>query len=148
MNAKVKSIIEFKTRILRASITKAAATTAYSSGDVVANAADDNGFVFPGAADIGGTRSGSIEFMTIRSSANQASKMIGELWLFDQPQASLVADNGVFNPSDADLDNLIGIISFADTDWKVGGSTSGVNGNAVAQIRTDGIPYFLRGTVS
>lgn len=112
---------------------KADATTQYTAGDVICNAAT---LVFPNAIRGG---SGLLNFATITTSNNATAKPTLELWLFDTTIAA-VADNAAFAPTDAEMLTLIGVVRFESSDFKVGLSGAATNGNAMCQVSNIGIP--------
>jgi hypothetical protein len=102
-------------------------TTTYQAGDVWGDAATDV-LTFSNCSRIEGG-SGTIIGATFVGSANQATKLQGELWLFKLiPQ--VLADNAPFAPLDSDVLNCVGVIPFGST-WYVGNSTSGAGGNCI-----------------
>jgi hypothetical protein len=61
-----------------------------------------------------------------------------ELWLFDQ-SFTATADDAAFDPTDADLENLIGVVSTADGTYYDGSD------NSVCVIRNIGLVLDLKG---
>lgn len=134
MTTKVNAIIEFQTAKVSASLTRPSNTTQYAAGDVISAVTTNNHFEFADAVRRGPSLlSGSISSARIVSSANQATKLDAELWLFDEDIAE-VADNFAFAPTDAEMLTLVGIIPFPVADWYVGKADSGTDGNAVCQV--------------
>jgi hypothetical protein len=73
---------------------------------------------------------GMIVAMGLVDSANQATALVGEIWLFNADLAARDVDNGAFTPTDADLeDNLIGIITLPTP--IDGDATAGAGGNTI-----------------
>lgn len=136
MSGKTESIIEFTTKQVRASLTRPANVTAYAAGDVVAAAAGDH-FTFEELIQPK-TLSGSISTARLHSSGNQGTKLDGELWLFSADIAE-VGDNAAFNPSDAEMLTMIGIIDFGVASWRVGSAGAGASGNAVCEVKNIGL---------
>lgn len=128
MTTKVISTTEFKRVAVSSAITRPNNATQYAAGDVVAAVTTSNHFTFAGATSkAGGT--GRITNARITSSANQSTKLDGELWLFHTDIAE-VGDNVAFAPSDAEMLTRIGIIDFATASWVAGKSDSGADGNS------------------
>lgn len=140
MTTRQGAVVEFRTAIVRAVITRPANADQYSAGDVATSAADKP-LVFSGAAR-SDVMTGSIEYARIHSSANQGTKADLEMWLFNAEPPDR-ADNLAFEPSDALLDNLVGIIEFPVNNWKSGHPTSGAGGNAVCEAGSLAIPFRL-----
>lgn len=67
---------------------------------------------------------GVIKSMVIVDDASQSGTI--ELWLFNQTFTA-GADNAVWTPVEAELENLVGIISTTDGIWYTGGATATVN---------------------
>lgn len=127
----MQSWLAHRTARVSASLTRPSNADAYAAGDVIAAVTTDDHFTFSGMGRDGkDLRSGSIDAAVLISSANQTTKLDGELWIFDTDIAE-VGDNAAFAPTDAELDNLIGVIDFGVDDWKEGDATSGADGNAV-----------------
>lgn len=146
MTTKVNAVIEFQTKAARASLTRPANTTQYAAGDVISAVTTNNHFEFEDVVRRGPSLlSGSISSARIVSSANQATKLDAELWLFDTDIAE-VADNSAFAPTDAEMLTLVGIIPFPVADWYVGDATSGAGGNAVCQVDGLSIAFQARTT--
>lgn len=126
-----------------ATLTRPADTTAYAVGDVVCNSTSAPVILtFPY-----GARNGSavLQHAVIVDSANVATKPDLELWLFDTAMA-MDNDNAAFTPTDAELLNLIGVVSFATGSFKAGDATSGAGGNAICEATNIGIPVNPAGS--
>jgi len=124
-------------------ITRPANTDVYTAGDVVSEVTSNDHFTFEEVNRPGGIKKhlgGSIATARLHSSANQATKLDGELWLFSQDIAE-VADNGAFAPTDAEMLTLVGIIDFPVANWKEGIATAGAAGNAVCEAFNLGLAY-------
>lgn len=127
------------------SVTRPANTTQYTAGDVVSDAAGSQ-FVFTEInqynSHSGNAGSGAlIQSAVCISSANQSTKPDLELLLFDSepsPSSGAFEDNAAFDPTDASLNDLIGIISFAQADWVAGNTASGASGNSACQATNVG----------
>lgn len=122
-------------RIVQASVTRPANTTAYAAGDALTNSTSapvvltfENMARFPGGGGI-------VRVAHLLDSAAQATKISAELWLFAGAAAPTPDnDNVPFTPTDAELANLIGVIVFdgLTAGWVfVGDVTAGAGGNAV-----------------
>lgn len=121
-----------------ATFTRPADTTAYTSGDVVNNSTSAPVIMtFPNA---GSGEGAIIQTATLFSSANQATKLAGELWLFDTAM-TMDNDNAVFTPTDAESLTLIAVIAFPASAWVVGDATSGASGNALCNAQQLYIPF-------
>lgn len=109
-----------------------------------AYAANDNVgglLTFPNAAVTAGG-DGFITTMTIVDDASQSAQL--ELWLFNQIFTP-GADNAAWTPLEADLENLVGILSTIDGTWYTGGATATVNvGEHMLQYRCVGTSLFGR----
>lgn len=88
---------------------------AYSAGDAV------GGKLTFSDASSPGTNSGRVTGVTIIDDAGQDAAT--ELWLFDQ-NFTPIADNAAAAFSEADLENLVGIIAIAAADYKASGTPS------------------------
>lgn len=131
--------VSFLTESASDAITRPANTTQYTAGDVVADATDNAFFTFT-FAQRQGKVSGSFSTARIVSSANQSTKPTFELWLF-RATPGTTADNATWDVSDAELLDCIGVISFAQADWKGGTLTAGAGGNAYCQATNIGIAF-------
>jgi len=123
-----------KTGSTRASFTRPANTTQYAAGDTMSDSAAV--MTFPKALK---EFSGAIQQAILVDSANQSTLLDAELWLFDTAPA-VPTDNAAIAFTDAELARLIGVISFASVDSKVGIPTSGADGNVVNVQSGLGIP--------
>ena len=88
---------------------------AYSANDAVGGL-----LTFENAALVSGA-GGFVTDMQIIDDAGQDAEL--ELWLFDQTFTAM-ADNAAWAPSEADLENLIAIITTADGAWCAAGTPS------------------------
>lgn len=141
--ATTKALVTFDTAIVIDTITRPANATPYTAGDVIANN-DDSYLTFPGSVKPP-KWTGMISGARIMSSANQATKPDIEMWLFRSPPTE-IADNDAFAPSDAEVRELVGIVSFPVASWQVGNPGSGAAGNCVCEAMPKAIP--LRGGVN
>lgn len=123
--------------VVSASITRPTDTTQYGVGEVI-DAATGAGITFVDVVRTPGAK-GVITGAAIIDSANQSTKPSIELWLFNAPLTAYDNDNAVFTPTDADLANRVGVITFPNT--FVGDATSGASGNAVYQSDQIVLPF-------
>lgn len=130
-----KQVVGAVTKIIEAAYTRPANTTQYAAGDQISDSASSpSPLTFSGVGvqmnmpdDFA---SGVILDAVCIDSANQATKPDFELYLFDtEPTAN--NDNAAWSPTDADMLNCIGVIAFAQADWKEGNPTAGAGGNAI-----------------
>lgn len=146
MTTRQHAIIEYQTTIVRSAITRPADTTAYASGDIIA---DTDGEVLrfdKVTRRLSNGRSGAIDCARLTSSANQAAADM-ELWLFADHVPTLGADNSALALADDDLDHLAGIIPFPADDWRVSNAASGASGNAVCEARNLSLPFVAVNTL-
>lgn len=150
------SAVSFRYKTFRSTIVRPADTTVYTAGDIVAGASNEI-FTFGTAwqelasADVdygvarrqAETKSFSMDWLQLVSSANQATKMAGSIWFFITSPTSQ-ADNTAFAPTDTQMEeSIIAKFDFADTDWSVGNSTVGVGGNSLCDIPTRGRSFGI-----
>lgn len=118
-------------KIVSATVTRPANTTAYTAGDALTDSTTaPSALTITGMARFNGG-GGTIVAALLLDSANQATKPDLELWIFS---ASPVPDNdnAVFTPSDAECATLVGIIEFRGvTKSYVGDATAGAGGNLI-----------------
>lgn len=151
MNA-IEAVVSFRTRTFRSSITRPDNTDAYTAGDAICAVTTNDHFTFGAASDdnsktpgrMGGPLSGTLNGIRLHSSANQATKLQGELWIFST-DITEVADNAAFAPLDAEMLTLVAIVPIASVSWYVGKADSGASGNAVAVIDNLDIPIRTAG---
>lgn len=126
-----------KVYALTGSLTRATGTTQYAAGDVMANGTPATVSFTPVSdyPNVGGL----IQSASIVSSANKATKLDAELWLFASDITDLDADNVAWTPTDAQLQSLIGIIAFPTASWKAGDATADAAGNAACVVVNLGI---------
>ena len=148
---KIDAMLGFRTKFPSATLTRPANTTAYASGDVISDATGDAHFTFGSASDDGSKMVSRPDVGTItlnsvllHSSANQATKLQAELWLFWADIAN-VADNAAFAPTDAEMLTLVTIVQIPQSAWFVGNAGSGANGNAVCVISNIDTPIKTSG---
>lgn len=116
-------------------------TNAYTAGDTI-NESTSAGTVltFTNCVRFEGG-SGAIGKVTIDDSANVATKLQCELWLFDTaPAAATIGyDNAAFAPTDAEMQTVAAVIPISTA--YVGTSTSGAGGNAFLTSGVVNIPF-------
>jgi hypothetical protein len=122
------------TTIVSASYTRPADTTAYGAGDVVANSTSAATVLTFSNIARGPGLGGVIQHALLIDSAAQSTKPDLELWLFDTAP-TMQNDNAAWNPSDAELEALIGRIDFALGSFK----TAGANG--ATQAANISVPF-------
>lgn len=121
--------------IIQATLTLPAGAAVYAAGDAMTDsAASPTALTFANAARYNGG-GGIIKGVTILDSANQATKLSAELWLFRGSAAPTPDnDNAPFTPTDAELANLLGVIVFdgPTAGWSyIGDATVGAGGNVI-----------------
>jgi hypothetical protein len=133
----MKSVVLGQCHTVAATFTRPSDTTAYASGDVVCNSTSVPTIMT--FADALKYNNAVLQHAMIVTSANVATKPDLELWLFDTTVA-MDNDNAAFTPTDAELLNLVGVVSFATGDFKAGDATGGAGGNAICEATNLGIP--------
>jgi len=123
------------TVIALAAYTRPADTTQYAAGDQVADGTPSV-LEFAVSRVAGGT--GVIIHASCTDDANQAVKPNFRLYLFDT-LPTIAADNAPWTPSDADMVNIIGFITF--NEWEIGLATVGAGGNCVSLAPDLQIPF-------
>ena len=121
----------FDVHIVRDSIARPDNTTGYAAGDVISEETTNDHFIFTQCLREAGM-TGTIDWVRLISSANVATKLDAELWLFKADIAE-VADNSAFAPTDAEMLTLVAVIPLPSTEWYVGTVTGGAGGNAVVE---------------
>lgn len=106
---------------------------AYSAGDAVGGK-----LTFANAARVSGGK-GVINSITLVDDGNVKAAL--ELWLYNQ-DFTANNDNATFDPSDADNENLVGVIPIYGTDY------FSANDNACACLRGLGLEFQLVSTTS
>jgi hypothetical protein len=97
-------------------------TPTITAGAYVANDNVGGLLTFANATDVSGS-GGVIKDMVIIDDASQSAAL--ELWLFNQTFTQ-GADNAVWTPVEADLENLVTVITTADGTYYTGGATGTV----------------------
>lgn len=126
-------------KLITVSLTRPSNTTDYAAGDVVTDGSQSR-FVFEELSEFKG-KGGIIQNAVLISSANQATKIDADLFLFAADVTDLDADNAAFTPTDDQLKNCIGVIDFADASFKAGDGQSGASGNAICVAANVGIAF-------
>ena len=110
------------------SFTRPNDTTAYAAGDHVINSTSSpTANAIAGCARINGG-SGTIMNAILIDSANMATPIMPEVWIFDTPWTP-DNDNAAITPADAECATVVAIIQF--NTMAVGDATSGAGGNRV-----------------
>lgn len=134
------------TNVVQQPITRPNDVAPYASGDVVSTATvlGDPVIVFDAVARSNGG-SGMIMTALLIDSANQPTQPIFELWLFKVRPLSVgtPVDNAAFNPSDADMLNLVGVITMSSP--KVGNAAAAAAGNLMIQSDVIALPFKCAG---
>lgn len=154
MSGPTEAIVQFKTKVYRgntgagASLTRPSNTDPYTAGDVISAVTSNDHFTFGANSNdnskrVGRANPGTMFLNAARlwSSANVATKLTAELWLFSSDIVE-VADNGAFAPTDAEMLTLIGVIDFPSSSWRAGIATAGAAGNAVCEVRNIDLPMI------
>ena len=130
------------TKIVTATLTRPANTTAYASGDEVT---DTGGTIrtFTSAARASGL-SGVITGANASFSSNWAVKPSLELWIFDTTSTP-ITDNSAFAPTDGVNDTLLGIIPLSTT---YQGDATGSTGNFAMDSGQVNIPFVTVGSAN
>jgi hypothetical protein len=115
--------------VLKIAVTPTISTSAYTSGDAIGGL-----LTFANAARVSGG-GGVIQSVTIVDKDQERPPL--DLVLFDQTFTN-TADNAAFDPTDADLANVIGVVSI--NAW------ANFNDNAVGTAAGVNLPYDLTGT--
>lgn len=117
-----------KVVIVSDSLTRANNTTAYDVNDVISKTGTAGTMLyFPTGIFIDG--GGVITNATLVSSQNATTKLEADLLLFSEA-ITLAADNAAFAPTDANMEKLIGVVSFTAAAGKAGNAGSAGAGNA------------------
>lgn len=135
--------VQFHTHRANEELTRSANTTAYAAGEVISAVTSNNHFTFDNATRPGTSTKqlgGAVATAILHSSANVATKLDAELWLF-HTDISEAADNSAFVPTDAEMLTVIGVIDFATADWKEGLATAGAAGNSLCQVSNIGLAF-------
>lgn len=123
--------------VVEASFTRPSDTTAYAANDVAGPTAGAAVITFSNCARANG-RGGVIVGATLHDSANQSTKPVMELMLFDTTFTP-DADNAAFTPTDAEMETWIGSIAYGPS--SIGDATAGASGNAAFSLAPLAIPF-------
>lgn len=115
-------------KLTSGSLIRPADVTAYAVGDVVA--AVTTSLTLPFLISRYASEGGIIRSAVMISSAQVATHLDAELFLFSSNITDIDADNATFTPTDAQMETLVGVISFATASWKAGDLTAGAGGNS------------------
>lgn len=120
-------------KVITASKTRPADTTAYTAGDVVAESTSAaTVWTFAGAAralGLGGILQGAVFI----DSVAQSTKPDLELYLFDTA-VTTQNDNAAWAPTDADMEKCLGFIAFPSGLFKTGSGNGVVNVEGIAKV--------------
>jgi hypothetical protein len=121
-----------KTRIVSKSVTRPTNTDGYTANDVIGTV-----MAFEGLANF---REGGalIQSAALISSQNAATKLDADLLLFSS-SVTAAADNAAFVPTDAQMETLVGVISFPTASGKAGHAGAAAAGNAFCSVANLGI---------
>jgi hypothetical protein len=128
-------------------VTRPSDTNQYTANDAWSDstsAPTTGGFTFTSAARQSGG-SGVITDVVIVSSANQATLMQGEIWIFDTA-VTAINDNAAFTVSDTEYLTAVAIIPF--TMVSIGNATSGAGGNVGVQVSGLNIGFTTVGSAN
>lgn len=126
-------------RSISATFTRPNDTNGYVAGDVVNDSTSaPTVMTFPRATRGAGECS-FVQMATLYSSANVATKLEGDLYLFSAT-VTPDNDNAAFTPTDAEMLTLIAVIAFPASSWVQGDRTSGAGGNAACNAQNLWIP--------
>lgn len=121
-------------RTVDASFSRSNNTTPYAAGQVLGNGAPltFSGFCFDKLG------SSLILQATCVDEANQTTKPDLQLFLFDTAP-TVFADAAAFAPVNADMERLVGIVSFPVANFIVANAGSGASGNVVCDAQNLGL---------
>ena len=109
-------------------------TNAYASGDLIGSAVIEFEGAVPGDGANSQTIGGLIQSVIITDLAKQSANI--DVVFFDaNPSNTTFTDNAAFDPADADLPNVIGVVSV--TDWKA------FNDSSMGQALQVALPFVL-----
>lgn len=101
-------------KTIKVDVTRPADTTAYAVGDAISDstsAPTSGGFTLSNAARKSGG-SGIITDICVMTSADPATRLAGEIFVFDQSVTN-INDNSAFAVSDSEIKNCVAVIPFA-----------------------------------
>jgi hypothetical protein len=114
INSSGAGIVEVRHRIVTVttSLTRPADTSGYNAGDAITSSTSAPAdLTFSNCARISGG-SGTIIGAVIMTDNDPATRLSGELWLFDST-ITLTNDNAAFSVTDSDMEKLVDIIPFS-----------------------------------
>ena len=135
----MRTPVGFRPVFVSDSITRPSNTTAYAAGDAISEVTSNDFFTFDGVLPISPERTGTLNTVRLVSSANQSTKLDGELWLF-RSTFTETADNSAFAPTDAEVATLVAVVDLPSSFWIVGNAASGASGNAVIEVTNLELP--------
>ena len=111
--------------------------TQYTAGDVISdNATNSTIPVFVAARFPGG--GGIVHSVALIDSADEATNLSADLFLFNRFPNTVAADNAAYAPTDTDLESAIGAISLDGTS---AGNFKAGNANAIIQTTSVGLVF-------
>lgn len=128
-----------KGRTISATFTRPANTTAYAAGDVMGDAETPATVLTFPRATLHDGECAIIQHAVITSSANKATKLEVDLFLFDTAPV-MDNDNAAWTPTDAEMLTCVGRISFLAANWVAGDATADAGGNAMCESKNIGLP--------
>jgi hypothetical protein len=131
------TVIRSEGGLVATNFTRPNDTNAYASGDVVCDSTSAPTILT--FSSLAKNRFSTLMSATIVSSANQATKLEGQLWLFDTTVVA-VNDNAAFAPTDAEMRTVLHVIEFPASAWIAGTATAGAGGNAMCNAQSLWLP--------
>lgn len=132
------------TKIVNGTFTRPADTNVYAAGDVISDSTSTPSVINFANCSRAAAGSGVINSVQLIDSANQATTLDADLFLFDTSPA-IDNDNSPFTPTDAELATCIGIVSFSGSSSKAGDATAGAGGNRFYPNALSGTIDFVTG---
>lgn len=130
-----------RARIVAAGLVRPADEAPYAPGDVICNSTSTpQPLAFAGASLDPRVGCGLIAYASLACTANQATRLDAELWLFTVAPA-MDADNAPFTPTTAELSDLVAIVTLASAWAAVGNAQTGADGNVVITAPLLSIPF-------
>jgi hypothetical protein len=128
------SLLRPVSKIVTASYTRPADTTAYTAGDVLADSTSSATILtFANVARANGLGF-LVDGVTVAYSGAPATKPDLELWLFDT-SITMQQDNAIFNPADADVAKCLGVVPLSGSGAIIASPLAN-SGNMVQHIAT------------
>ena len=123
---------------IEANFTRPADTTTYAAGDVVSDSTSSPTVItFSDAARIS-AGNGIVISAVMTSSANETTKPTLELWVFEA-EPTAMEDNAAFDPTDAEIRDVIGIVEFST--WHEGLAGAGGNSFSSGSMKPDNATF-------